>query len=35
VPTPSVKDPSKITADKKKDVEKWEYKDQAAQYLLS
>jgi len=34
VPTLSVKDPSKVTDDERKAVEKWEHKDLAAHYLL-
>ena len=35
VPCPTVKDPTKMTNDKKKAVEKWDHEDLAECYLLS
>jgi len=32
---PSPKDPNKVTDNEKKEIEKWDYKDTAAWYLLS
>ncbi len=34
VPTPSVKDPSKVTDDERKAIKKWEHEDLAMHYLL-